>query len=101
VKQYRFRINEFERIAIVNALNTHLYSWKKLKEQIMNMPAEKIKEFHNISSNEITKEDILVIYDFWLQLIANLISRMEDPKRGKKKRKIKENILMAGGGSSK
>jgi hypothetical protein len=57
MKQYRFRINEFKRMAIVNVLKSHLFACKKLWENIKDIPNKNLKKFYNIiNSNEIAKE---------------------------------------------
>jgi hypothetical protein len=94
LREYRFRINDIERIMIIYALKTQLNSFKKIKEFCQDKPLEFLKKFYNINSNEITKEHILEVHDLSIQLISNLISKFENPKRGRKR------YMMAVSGSS-
>jgi hypothetical protein len=95
LKEYRFRINDFERMIIIYALKTLLNSFKRRKEFCQDKPLEFLKKFYNINSNEITKEHILAGHDLGIQLISDLINKFEYPKRGRRK-----NIGMAVSGPS-
>jgi hypothetical protein len=68
-KQYRFRINEFERLAIISALENRLNELKKDKE------------------NYKGQYDKIFVFDILIMYFTNLIEKFKNPKRGQKKLK--------------